>query len=216
MKVKIFVDFDDVLLNTKKFREDYIKTFKANNVPLEVFNKYYYDYPVKKRNGRIIKYDSDEHLEIITEKEKIKTARLRSDIKKLIKKISKYIFPDVENFLRSFKKNSLYLVSYGDTRFQKNKIKNSGLKQYFEKIIIIDKLKASSIKKIIEKNKFRKEKMFFIDDRVEQIGDVKRKIPEIITIFMKRKESRHHDKKTKYCDYVAKNLIEAKKIILNT
>ncbi len=211
--MKIFIDFDDVLLNTKKFREDYMKIFRKNNISLNIFNKYYNDYPIRKRNGRIIKYDSDKHLKIIKEKENIKTGKLRRDIGKLIKRINKYIFSDAENFLRQFKKNDLYLVSYGNTRFQKSKIKSSGLQKYFKETVIIDKLKSFAVRNIIKKNNFRKEEMFFIDDRVEQIGDIKKKIAGIATIFVKRKEGRYNDKRNRYCDYTAKNLKEVQEII---
>lgn len=214
MRMKIFIDFDDVLLNTKKFRSDYKNLFSVNGIPNNIFEKYYYDYPVKKRNGKLIKYDSGEHLKQIKNKEKIKTAKLHRDISKLIKEIERYVFSDARKFLETFNKGDLYLISYAKTKFQERKIKNSGLAKYFRKIIIIDKLKAAAIKKILkQKQAAMKEKMYFIDDRAEQINDVKKKIPAIMTILIKRKEGRYSNKKTKYCDYVVKNLIKAKKII---
>jgi hypothetical protein len=75
-------------------------------------------------------------------------------------------------------------------------------------------MKAKALEKVLKKDKpAKKEKIYFIDDRVEQIGDVKKKFPQAITIFVKRNEGRYNDKRNKYCDFQIKNLNEALKII---
>lgn len=208
--MKIFIDFDDVLFNTGKFREDYKKIFWKNNISKEIFEKYYYDYPLKQKNGHLKKYDAWEHIKKIKNSEKIDVNNLKKEIISFLDKSEKYVFSDVADFMDSFGKSNLYLVSYAVTDFQKLKIKNSKIKKYFEKIIITDSMKSVPIKKIIKEGV---EEAFFLDDRVEQIGDVKREIPEIKTIFVHRKEGRYKDRKNKYCDFECSNLKQAQKII---
>ncbi len=213
--MRIFIDFDDVLLNTRSFIADYREIFRFNGISDEIFEKYYYDYPIRQKNGRLKKYDSGEHLRRIKEKEKIETKKLKKDIENLLAGISEYVFNDVENFLRKLGKNDLYLISYAKTIFQKDKIKNSGVAKHFREIVIIDELKAAAVGKILRKEKLRgNEPLYFLDDRIEQIENVKRKIPGVITIFIKRKEGRYNDKRNMYCDYEAKNLKEVLKIII--
>jgi hypothetical protein len=56
---------------------------------------------------------------------------------------------------------------------------------------------------------------FLLEDRVAQITDVEKRFPFVKTILLKRKEGRYDDKKNKYCEFEAKNLKEALKIIIN-
>lgn len=212
--MKIFIDFDDVLLNTKKFIKNFRKIFKENGISELVFRKYYYDYPIRQKGGRLKKYDSIEHVKRIKKELGMDTRKLEKDLKKFIETAEKYVFSDVEQFLLNLRKDDLYLVSYAKTKFQEDKIKNSGLAKHFKGIIILDKMKSDALKSIIKKDKIsKKEKLYFIDDRVEQVSDVKRNIPALKTLLMRRKEGRYSDMRSRYCDFEVKNLKEAAKII---
>ena len=112
--------------------------------------------------------------------------------------------------MKNFKKEELYLVSYSQTDFQKEKIKRSGITKFFHKVIITDRKKSQEIKKIL-KNK--KEEAFFIDDWNTQIDEVKKELPGVMTIFLKRKLGRYLKEKSQRCDFEAKNLREVWKII---
>lgn len=212
--MKIFIDFDDVLFNTKKFRKDFEKIFKDSGITKEIFDKYYYTYPDKISKGVIQMYNPEKHLERIEKKAGIRTEQLGKKIKKFILDTSAYIFSDSFNFLDKFDKQGLFLVSFGKADFQNKKIYNSGLKKYFKKIIITDKLKAKIIQKTLgAERKEKDEKIFFIDDRIEQMRSVKKENKKIITILLQRKEGRYKDACDKYCDQRAENLKETLKII---
>lgn len=212
--MKIFIDFDDVLLNTKEFIKNFRKIFRKNGITELVFRKYYYDYPIRRKRGSLKKYDSMEHVKRIRQELGMDTRKLEKDLKKFIKTTKKYVFSDVEQFLLNFKKKDIYLVSYAKTKFQEDKIKSSGLARHFKRIIISDKMKFSALKSIIKKDKInKKEKLYFIDDRMKQINDAKKNIPALKTFFMRRKEGRYGDKRSSYCDFEIKNLKEAAKII---
>lgn len=214
--MKIFIDFDDVIFNTGKFKKELVRIFLNNGVANDVFEKYYYDYPIRQKNGKLKKYDPREHIRRIKESIRIPTADLEKALDKLTGDTREYVFRDVEDFLKNFNKNDSYLVSYAKTGFQESKIKNAGIEKYFKKMVIVDELKSSAIRELFKKDKIKKEeKLYFLDDRIEQIESVKKKYPFIATIFVRRKEGRYNDERNKYCDFEVKNLKQAVKIILN-
>lgn len=205
---KIFLDFDDVIFNTREFVVDYKKIFHSLGISEDLFKKYYYGYPVKK-SGKIMKYNPYEHLKRIEKNFNINTKELKKEIDGFVKDTARYIFSDVHDFLESFSKKELFLLSYGETKFQNLKIGNSGIIKYFSRIIVGDKLKSEMIRGFIKNG----EECYLLEDRVEQITDVEKKFPFVKTILLKRKEGRYDDKKNEYCEFEAKNLAEVLKII---
>ncbi|PIP28196.1 MAG: hypothetical protein COX29_02535 [Candidatus Moranbacteria bacterium CG23_combo_of_CG06-09_8_20_14_all_35_22] len=211
--MKIFLDFDDVLFNTKKFIQDEIDIFRKYGISEEIFKKHYYQYGKNKKGKIIKKYNLKKQLQGIKKELNINIDNIENELRIFLSIVSRYIFSDTVLFLKQFERKELFLISYSKTEFQKLKIKNSGLANYFEKIKITNGNKEEEMLKFIGKNK--KEELFFIDDRVDYILKVKKKIPQIKTILLKRKEGRYDNEKNKYCDFVAKNLKQALKIIKN-
>ncbi|MFH0969360.1 MAG: hypothetical protein V1804_02535 [Patescibacteria group bacterium] len=208
--MKIFIDFDDVLFNTKCFRKDIRDSFIKNGISGKIFDKYYTD-PKEYETGIRQKYNPERHIDRIRKKFKINKKSIVSGIDGLLMKGEKYIFSDVLDFFENFRKNELYIISNGDSGFQKKKIEGSKIKKYFKAVKISDRPKSNRIRGMLTK----KEKTYFLDDRVEYISEVKKAFPSVITILVKRKEGRYNDEKTKYCGYEVKNLKEALKIIKN-
>jgi FMN phosphatase YigB (HAD superfamily) len=206
--MKIFLDFDDVLFNTKAFKKDLIAIFKKNKVSKKDFLATYKDYPTVTKKG-LQKYDPFEQIKRLKEKLSVNGVKIKKDLLHFLAKSSDYLFKDVKKFLQEFDKKDLYLVSYGQTGFQDKKIANCALKKYFRKIIVTDKMKAEVIKRLVG----QKEKFVFVDDRVDQIEAVKKKFPQSLTFLMKRKEGRYFDKKNEFVDYEVRNLNEVKKTI---
>jgi FMN phosphatase YigB (HAD superfamily) len=207
---KIFVDFDDSLFNTKKFRDNLIKVFLKNGVTKKDFFATYYDYPEKTVKG-LKKYDPKRQIMMLKRKLGIDDIKLKNNLTEFIKDTKKYVFSDIRDFLKGIKKKNLFIISYGYTDFQYKKIKNSGLYAKFEKIIITDNDKNKTIQKFVKKG----ETFIFIDDRIENINLVKKYFPASTTFLLKRKEGRYNDKKTKAVDFEIKNLKQAKNIIKN-
>lgn len=206
--MKIFIDFDDSLFNTKKFREKLVDIFLANGVSRKDFFATYYDYPQKTSHG-LKKYDPIRQIKMLNETLALNKKKLGKDLKEFIKDTKKYVFSDVASFLEICRRKDLYLISFGYTDFQFKKIKNSGLRVAFRKMMITDNNKNITIKSFVHKE----EKFVFIDDRIENINLIKKSFPASTTFLLKRKEGRYNDKKTEAVDFEIKNLIEAKKII---
>ena len=208
----IFLDFDDVIFYSKKFIKDYKNIFSRYGVSEEIFKKHYYQYFKNKTGEKVRRYNLTSHLAGIKKELGINTEKLEKEIIKFIEDTSKYIFKDVIFFLKEFKRSDLILISFSKTEFQKIKINNSKVVNFFKKIIITNGSKSTEVLKIIKDNKTKKEH-FFIDDRVDYVSEVKKKVPTINTILVRRKEGRYKEPTNRYCDYEVKNLKEALKII---
>ena len=204
--MKIFIDFDDVLFNTKKFREDLQNLFFQHGISREVFEKNYFS------SGKIKTYDPWEHIETISKEEKINKNEILKELEEFMIDTNPYLFEDSVDFLKSFDEQFVCIVSYGDSKFQGMKIGECRVGKYCKEIKITNQLKSDVIEEEIKKWD-GKEKIFFIEDRTEQIEDVKRIFPFIETIFMRRSEGRYADEKTSLCDYEARNLQEVEELI---
>ncbi|MDZ4260365.1 MAG: HAD family hydrolase, partial [Candidatus Sungbacteria bacterium] len=103
---------------------------------------------------------------------------------------SKYIYRDVPDFLAFLEKEGIraVLLSTGDAQFQKQKINKSGITDLFDDIIIIsDSSKVSALDTLIRKKK--PASTIFIDDKKEVVEEVKKSLPEVYTIQMRRRET---------------------------
>ena len=209
--MKIFIDFDDVLFNTKKFRKRLIGAFEKVGIPekeYEFFRKKYYS--EASFEGKAC-YDVYDHIDTLKKEKSFDSSLLIKEIKNLLNDLSEMTFKDSEIFLEKFSKEKLVLITFGSKRFQKLKIISSGIYDSFGNVIITQGDKAEEIRKNIGDD--LKEKVFFVDDRVEYFKEAKQKIPQLKTILMKRSEGRYDDKPNEYCDFVAKNLEEVQDIL---
>ena len=211
--MKVFIDFDDVLFYSKKFIQDEKKIFRKYKISEELFQKHYYQYRKDKKGNLIRIYDLKKQLRGIKKEKKMDIEPIRKELEAFLKNTRKYIFNDVENFLKKFEKKNLFIISYSKTDFQKNKIKNSGIPKYFKKIIITDEKKFKVLKRIIDTEKTKNEEIFFLEDRTDYIAGIKNEIPWVKTILMRRPQGRYKDEVLACCDFRIKNLKEAEKII---
>ena len=209
--MKVFIDFDDVLFYSKKFIQDEKKIFRKYKISEELFQKHYYQYRKDKKGNLIRIYNLKKQLRGIKKEKKMDIEPIRKELEVFLKDTGKYIFNDVENFLKKFEKKNLFIISYSKTDFQKNKIKNSGISKYFKKIIITDEKKFKVLKRIIDTEKIKEEEIFFLEDRVDYIAGVKNEIPWVKTILVRRPQGRYKDEVLACCDFRIKNLKEAGK-----
>jgi hypothetical protein len=76
-------------------------------------------------------------------------------------------------------------------------------------------MKSYPIRDILCSDNIKKdEQIFFLDDRIEQIDDVKKYHKRIKTVFINRKDGRYQNVADEMCDFECKNLKQARKIIL--
>lgn len=208
---KIFIDFDDVLFNTKSFSSRLKSFFESHGVVEDYFEKYYYD-PAD--TGEVKLFNPWAMLDRIEKGEKIDVDGIRNGLGEFMADTSEFVFEDVDEFLSMAGVDNIYIVSFGIPQFQQKKIFGCGLGGMVKKIVITDKMKDSAIRELIESGDVDAgETMFFIDDRVDQIRSVKQNFPAIRTIFLHRAEGRYCDQKQECCDYEAHDLNEVEEII---
>jgi FMN phosphatase YigB (HAD superfamily) len=209
--MKIFIDFDDVIFNTKKYKNDFERLFEKHGISRDLLKKYYAD-PDDQFKAKT--FNPWRQIERISKESNFDKGGLLIDIDNFIQDLSAYIFPDVFDFTLQFGAENLLVVSFGDGEFQAKKITGSGIRAQIKNIIVTQDLKSIAIEKIIEKENINpEEKMFFIDDRAGQIENVKKIFPEMNTFLLNRKEGRYGDEKNKYCDWEIHDLLEAQEII---
>jgi len=212
--MKIFIDFDDVLFNAKKFKKDLIGVFKKNGITRQEFDNSYYTFQkVAQVEGKY--YDPKKQVKVLKKRFEIDTKKLEKDLDKFLKDLKKYVFPDVFDFLSNFSKKDLFLITYGHVRFQKKKIRNSGTNKFFKKILISKDNKINIVLETCKKYGFspEKESIIIIDDRPEQIEKTEKIRKKIITFRMCRPEGRYSDLLCIDKDWEVKNLKEVSKII---
>jgi phosphoglycolate phosphatase-like HAD superfamily hydrolase len=214
--MKIFIDFDDVLFNTAKFRQVFEELFITAGLTNEQFQETYQQ--ARKNEQGIDGYNFNKHIKLIGELDDVNGTELRKSINTFLESTKKYLFPDVMSFLEKYKDDGheLFLVSFGSDNFQMKKIEGSGIQKNFTEIKIGQIDKAAEIQVIIEEyNLDMKEPMIFIDDRIEQIEEVKTELPDIQTILLQRSEGRYKFEVNQYCDYQCQTLQEVIKTLNN-
>ena len=207
--MKIVLDFDDTIFNTYRLMREFLEIVKKYNFTEEEFFGAYQE--CKKKVGD---FDPKTVIKLLNEIKSLDEIKAEKEIDLILNDLKEFVYPDFFDFLKSFNKKDLILLSFGAVDFQGMKIKNSDIVSYFQKVIITQKDKTENLRNVLIKNK--DEKIFFIDDKADQIDKIKEKLPQIITIKMERSQGRHINAKSKLTDYVVKDLDEAKKIIFKT
>ncbi|MFH1188464.1 MAG: hypothetical protein V1652_01305 [bacterium] len=195
----IFLDFDDVVFNTKEFIADLQeKLYQSNGIKQSLFKRCYYD---DKRDTQVPRvYSLEEHLSRIAEHTNIPCIELQKIGLQHLQTAHTYVFIDMLHFLAKHGKYTT-LLSHGDTTFQSQKIAYSKITESVQSILITTALKAEFLKN----DAGTKKHFYFIDDRIHQIEAIKKAFPHATTIFVQRKEGRYTNRKTDFADYMVEN-----------
>lgn len=197
-----FIDFDDTLFDTKKFKKELIDVFKKNGISEAQFRESYYA-----RKGGEDVFSPEAQIRMLKKKYNIDSRRLIFDFNDFIRDLSRFLFKDTASFLKKIKskKNYLILLSYGDAKFQKKKILNSGIADFFNEIIVTRGIKLA----VMEKHELTKisKRVIFIEDHPEQLDAVMKKISsnnknellkKIDVVKISRKNGRYSNLKTEF------------------
>lgn len=212
--MKIFIDFDDVIFNTGKFKKIFLReVFVKNGATEKDFNETYYHF--FKKNNKIDKYyNPQKQIEALGKKDYIKIDKLKNDFRFFMRDLKKYVFEDVIYFLEKFNRKDLFMISYGDQVFHKMKVKGTDTSKFFKEIILGKMNKMDLINETLKKYKLSSdEKIFIIDDIPKHLRKKGESKKRMVTLHLKRPEGRYKDLICKNADYEIKNLKEALKII---
>ena len=176
----IILDFDDVLFdNTVGLKQALAKIFKKHKADFwGIYSK------IRTAKGG---YSLKKHFVLLKRKNRaIDIEGIKEDTGKLLLNTRQFLFPDVLDFLKTFKKHNLILLSWGDKKFQKRKIYGLGQEftSLFDKIITGPVEKTKVLKKLLKLYKSRP--VVFIDDKVKELQSIENNFKDVILIRINR------------------------------
>lgn len=203
--MKIFIDFDNVVFNTSKFKRALVEILKKSGVTAKDFSD---TYEQAKNGGG---YSFARHVRLLSKKNLIRNVKnVRQAFDRSMTDLASLVFRDAYMFFMRHEKEELYLLSYGDPAFQKKKIAGSRVGKYFKRVIITKGDKGKEIVAAMDvRARSPRETVIFIDDSDVHIREA-HNIAGVITIQLSRGEVIH---KTSAADYHVSTLAQASKII---
>lgn len=138
--MRIGIDFDRVLFKTDEFNE-YLK---------EETGLHHIDEDVYDENGC---YSPEKHAEAC--------GLEVEEVFKAMKDLNKFLYPDVDELKALKDDHELVIVTRGEEKFQKEKIKNSGAQRLFDQLYIVQGASKDAV-----------DIDFLVDDREEEIENV--------------------------------------------
>jgi len=202
--MKIFIDFDDTLFNSRKFKKYFENVFIGEGISRKNLRK---TYDQVKKDGV---YSLEKHINLLHINFGTDKKVIRKKLKKLFSELSFCVYTDSWEFVKKFSRKDLIILSFGQHSFQRKKIVGSKISKKVLKIIITQNRKIGTIHDFIEKYNFRNEKIFFIDNKAEFLEKIEEMDHKILTIQMIRND---FEKIARHADYRANNLKEVLKII---
>ncbi len=174
--MKVIFDLDYTLLDTARFKDKLAEIFSEQDFYAD-YKKYFKDQGVS--------FEIDKYLAILKGEERIDQAKIKelnTSLNELMENLDEYLRPDAENVLKHFKKEGagLVLMTFGDKKWQAEKINHLSIGKYFDKIIFEEKDKSQSeyLKSLSDGN----EEILIINDNLAEVEEMLK--------ILKRGESR--------------------------
>ena len=180
-------DFDGVLFDIKRFKEDNSAVFKKHGVSAEFYEKM----REKMRNGKIIFSISGAVRMLRRMRLKLSERKIRQELHNLLSS-GAYLDPSADKLLHKLRKAGFchMILSFGTQAFQYKKIHvgcGHTFRRHFWKMRVTRQPKFLFIKKIIKS--YPETPAFFIDDTKEHIDLVKKNLPRVKTVFYTGRKS---------------------------
>ena len=205
--MRIVLDFDHTLYSTKSLYEAIKAVFGKLGVDGELFQQ---TFQLSKGTGR--DYKPARQIRLIAKQIGIEESKLQKEFNKILKISPKFFYTDTIEFLKKHQKeDKLFMLSYGEEKFQKQKVDSVKIKKYFKRIKITRDIgKAKPFKMFLSK----KEPILFVEDNPQALLEVKKAYPRVITARIRRGEGKYAEAPdNKYIDFQVKNLQELEAII---
>jgi len=209
MKIKLFIDFDGTIFDTAGFKKEIQGIFVRAG---------YNDADIQKAyvaSSMDYCYSIEEHFERLQKIKKINPKLTLARVGDVYKKTKKYIFDDVEEFLKNIdrEKYEVILFTLGNVNFQKMKFASAGLNKYFDDAIYtpVQKWDYLSDKKIVEPN----EGFVIIDDRGDTMEKISKKFRKSLAIEINRRDKNSDimEGESSYKGIQVKNFKQAEKYL---
>ncbi|OGJ01450.1 hypothetical protein A3G98_00865 [Candidatus Nomurabacteria bacterium RIFCSPLOWO2_12_FULL_37_8] len=173
--MKYIFDFDDVLFNTKQFKQHIFSCLLKRGLSQRVTQAYY-------KKIREKEFSLKNFIMNLFLHEQIKKIDVQNTYEEIMHECPNFVNQELLIVVRNSGTANCYIVTCGEKEFQKNKIKRSGIAHLFSKITIEPGSKKRTVEKICAKNKG--ERVFFIDNTANHFEDLNLdKCPNLKTIL---------------------------------
>ena len=179
----IFFDWDGVLFDIQKFKEEFRRVFVDEFKLSSEDYKNTYNRSKQTLNG-VSNYVFSNHLDILKKEFGLSGEFVRKSIFNI--EMEKFLYNDVEENLRKLRNKGYKLVvlTFGSKEIQNMKIDGVGIRRYFDDILITVGDKGEVINKYVDSNQIKES--CFVDDKVENLQIVQATNEDVKLYFMSR------------------------------
>lgn len=180
---KLFIDFDGVLFNSKKFKSDLLSEIAKSGFSKEEVND---TYIAECLDGNYLPKDQ---LERLLKIKKFNMSLAEARIENILKQSEKYLFADVVESLKAIKKlpYDTSLITLGHPDFQPRKVQITKIDKLFSHVHYTSEPKVDYLLDLLDK----KEKFIIVDDRGDTLEEINKKFPQALAIEMRREQDTH-------------------------
>ncbi len=191
-KIKLFVDFDGVILNTSLFNSRLFDAFFRMGYEMKDIKTTYM------LEGMDNKYNPSNHLQRLV---KIKPTSLKladSRLAKVFSDIRSMLYDDVEQFFKNIDTEvyEVNILTVGEEKYQLKKIENANIKNKISNIYITDQEKWKHLSSIVSEM----ENFILIDDLADTLEEIKRNFPKSFCLQIVRQDLDMLDAEAHYKD----------------
>jgi FMN phosphatase YigB (HAD superfamily) len=159
--MKVIFDFDDVVFDTKRFKETIFavldtRGYRSGRSLYNTMRTSGEPFSLLLFISHVTADSSEEHIEAIYED--------------IVSKSSHFVNNDVVEIMKNIGKENCYIVTHGDEKFQRDKIRESLGEELVQEVVVVSGSKADAIKKICKQHK--EEDVIFVDDKLFFINDL--------------------------------------------
>ncbi len=209
MMQKIFVDFDDVLFNTRAFMDDLVAACAPLGVTPAQWHAAY-----RNRAGDVpgvhAPFTIARFAQILARAvggDATALAQAMDDA--TMRDLRKYVFDDSVAFLQHFSREDMFILTYGDDAFQRARIDGCGLGALVAETFVTQSQKVEVLADYLDAHPtVAPAEVVYLDDRAVYFGPVKAQLPAVRTVLVMRPERRYDDAPTAACDVAVKDLTQ--------
>jgi len=204
--MKIYLDFDDTILDTNGFIQELVRVFNAAGFT----EKDFYDNYARTKE-KVGDFDIDTLFDFFAHQQQFDMRKTRRSVDNLFSNVDVFVHNDFFDFAKEFGRDKLAILSYGTTPSQREKIENSKIVPYFGEIIVTNKSKEENFRDIVAQHPDKQ--LFFVEDKADQIDKVKALAPQVVTMKIERPNGRFVHTQSDLTDHVVKDFYDVADII---
>ncbi len=174
------IDMDNTLIDTDRFRADRLQALAPLGVTKEIYWETYGE--VRKDEAGMFRYNDVRHAAALV-KHGFPGEEILDILSAVTARLGDYVFSDTFEFLEAVRKykETMILLSLGASSFQEQKVKITGVGEYFDRVFIVDDTKVHVLKNFLAQNGYDgdSEMIWFINDKVEETKEILQELPRL-------------------------------------